>query len=155
MLKQFLFGGPGTGFKHADVGLLLFRVVTGLMLALGHGKGKLPSAGLEKFAGKLAELNVPAPTASAWAAMFAEFVGGLLVAAGLLTRPAALLIAITMLVAVSTAHANDPIVNPGGPSKELALLYLSAAVLLLFTGSGRYAVDPMLRQRSRGSSRSR
>lgn len=152
MLKQLLFGGPGTGSKHADLGLLLFRLSIGLMLALGHGRTKLPPDGIENFARNLAKLNIPAPTFSAWMAMLAEFAGGLLVALGLLTRPAAALIAITMVVAIFTAHASHPIVSQGGPSKEMALLYLTAAVLLLFTGSGRYGVDPMLRQRGRGSS---
>lgn len=155
MLKQLLFGGPGAGSKHADLGLLLFRLSIGLMLSLGHGWTKLPPEGIERFAGNLAKLNIPVPTFSAWMAMLAEFAGGLLVALGLLTRPAAALIAITMVVAVFTAHSSDPIVSQGGPSKEMALLYLTAAVLLLFTGSGRYGVDPMLRQRGRGSSRSR
>lgn len=152
MLKQFFLGGPGTGSRYADVGLMLFRVATGLMLALGHGRGKLPPDGLNGFAGYLAKLQVPMPTASAWAAMLAEFAGGLLLALGLFTRPAAALIAITMLVAAFTAHADDRMFNPGGPSKELALLYLSAAVLLLFTGSGRYGADPLFRGRERGSS---
>lgn len=157
MLKHLLFGGPGGGSKLADIGLALFRVFTGLMLAFGHGTGKLPPDGIRKFAGFLASLNVPAPTASAWAAMLAELAGGLLLALGLFTRPAAGLIVITMLVAVSTAHAADPIFSaaPGGRSKEMALLYLMSAALFLFTGSGRYGVDPQLRQRERGSSRSR
>lgn len=150
MLKTLLFGGPGTGSKHADIGLLLFRAATGLMLAFGHGWGKLPPDGIKKFAGYLASLDVPAPAASAWAAMLAELAGGLLLALGLFTRPAAGLIAVTMLVAVSTAHWSDPIFSRGGPSKELALLYGSAAVLLCFTGSGRYGVDPLLRARRGG-----
>ena len=151
MFKHLLFGGPGGGSKQSDLGLAVFRAVVGLMLAFGHGWGKLPPDGLKKFAGVLASLNVPAPTASAWAALFAELAGGVMLAVGLLTRPAAFLIAVTMLVAMFTAHADHPIVSRGGPSKELALLYCMAAVLFLFTGSGRYGVDPMLRQRGRGS----
>ena len=155
MLKPFLFGGPGTGSKYADVGLLVFRVAIGLMLALGHGWGKLPPEGLKEFAGFLASHNVPAPTLSAWAAMFAELAGGLLLAFGLFTRPAAVLVAFTMLVAVVTAHWSDPVFSRTGPSKELALLYGLAAVLLVFTGAGRYGVDPLFRRRERMSSRSR
>ena len=36
--------------------------------------------------------------------------------------------------------------------KELAFTYLAIAVLFMLTGSGRYAADPLLRGRTRGSS---
>ena len=158
MLKHVLFGGPGGGSKLADLGLLLGRAGTGLFLAFGHGIGKLPPEGTQKFAGALAKMDIPAPTLAAWMALFAEFGGGILLALGLLTRPAALLIVITMAVAALTAHASDPLFlqnSPNGRAKELALLYLMPALMFLFTGAGRYGVDAVLRPkgaRRRGSS---
>ena len=79
-------------------------------------------------------------------AAIAEFVGGLLLAAGLLTRPAATLIGVTMLVAVTTAHRSDPFFG-GGKSKEMALLYLTFALIFLFTGPGRFSVDRLIARR--------
>src|SRR5688572_8733463 len=105
-MKHLLFGGPGGATSLADVGLLIGRVGAGAMMAFGHGLGKIKHpSGMAPY---LERLNVPLPVASAWMAAIAEFVGGLLLAAGLLTRPAAALIGVTMLVAVSTAHRGDP-----------------------------------------------
>ncbi len=41
MLKRILFGGPFPAAWTADAGLLVLRI-TGLLLALGHGRGKIP-----------------------------------------------------------------------------------------------------------------
>ena len=145
MLKKLLFGGAGGGNQIADVGLLILRLGIGLMLAFGHGMGKIPASAREGFAGALSKMGVPMPGVSAFMAMFAEFFGGLLLAVGLLTRPAAFLIAFTMLVAVSTAHASDPLFMTGkGGAKEPALLYMLPALLFLFTGAGRYGLDALI-----------
>jgi putative oxidoreductase len=141
MLKQILFGGPGGGSRPADLGLLILRVYVGLTFVIAHGWPKLqkPSMiidGVEK-------MGLPAPTVAGWLAILAEFGGGLLLALGLATRPAAFLIACTMAVAGLVAHANDPF-----QVKELAFTYLAIAITFMFTGSGRYGIDPMLRGRS-------
>lgn len=133
-------GGSGGADRTADVGLLLFRVFVGLALAWGHGIGKLPPS--ERFIAGVAEMGFPAHVVFAWAAGLAEFLGGHLIALGLLTRPAALFIAITMSVAAFIRQAGDPFTDI-----EKALLVLAAAVLLMLTGAGRYSVDAWLRAR--------
>ena len=149
MIKRLLFGGDGGGSNLADVGLLIGRVGTGLLLAFGHGIFKLPPS--EQFIAGVARAGFPAPTLFAWMATFAEFGGGLLLALGLLTRPAALLIGFTMLVAALRAHGADPLFAQaarGGPSKEMALLYLVPAVLFLLAGAGRYSADAIIGKRA-------
>jgi putative oxidoreductase len=157
MLKQFLFGGAGGGNKLADAGLFILRVSIGLMLAFGHGMGKLSPSARGQMAGFLESKGIPAPHVAAFAAMFAEFFGGLLLALGLLTRPAAFLIAFTMLVAVTTAHLHDPLfLHPGpGGAKEPALLYMLPALLFLFTGAGRYGLDGLIGRKASPLSESR
>jgi putative oxidoreductase len=150
MLKHILFGGAGGGSRVADIGLMVCRVCTGLFLALGHGCYKLPPEGVTKFAGALEKMSVPAPTVAAWAAMFAEFFCGILLAIGLFTRPTAALIAITMLTAIGTAHRHDPLfmqASANGHAKEFALLYMIPAILFLCTGAGRYGLDALIRPR--------
>ena len=58
----------------------------------------------------------------------AEFFGGLLLIAGLLVRPAALVLAITMLVAIATVHLqNGLFMANNGYEFGLALLAVSLA----------------------------
>jgi putative oxidoreductase len=149
MLKRILFGGTPIPGIAANVGLLILRASIGLMLAFGHGMGKMTAEGRAGMEGFLTKLNVPAPGAAAFMAMFAEFFGGLMLAMGLLTRVGAALITFTMLVAVMTAHRNDPFfMHPGpGGAKEPALLYMLPALAFLLIGSGRYGVDALLRGR--------
>lgn len=139
-MKRWLLGGAGGGDRTADLGLLLFRVFVGLALAFGHGLGKLPPK--PGFVAGVAEMEFPAPLMFAWAAGLAEFVGGLLIAAGLMTRPAALFAGITMCVAAFIRQAGDPFTGI-----EKALLFLAAMVLLLLMGAGRYSLDAMLKRR--------
>lgn len=123
-----------------SAGLLVLRVFAGVSLALAHGLGKLPPSA--RFVAGVGEMGFPFPLLFAWAAALSEFGGGLLLAAGLLSRPAALFIAITMGVAAFVRQAGDPFVE-----RELALLYGAVAVTLLLTGAGRYSVDARLARR--------
>jgi putative oxidoreductase len=146
-IKALIFGGPGSSTV-GDIGLLLLRAL-GLMISVGHGWGKMFHAGgfgpTQQFVQGVRELGLPAPTFLAWCAALAEFVGGLLIAAGLLTRPMALMLTINMLVAILGVHLNDPLFMTGkGGAKEPALLYLIPFVALLFTGPGRFSLDWLL-----------
>jgi putative oxidoreductase len=108
----------------------------------------------DQFIGGVAGLGFPAPTAFAWAAALTEFVGALLLAAGLLTRPVALAVAFNMAVAAFGVHLHDPIVaSGGGRSKEMALLYMAPAILFLLAGAGRYSLDALIARRSGGKSK--
>ena len=142
MLKQLFFGGPGTGSKQADIGLALLRVYAGLAMALTHGLAKLrnPDMIIEGTRG----MGFPAPTLFGWMAILAEFGGGLLLALGLLTRPAAFFIAVTMGVAAFVRQAGDPFTE-----REAAMLYLVVALLYLIAGPGRLSVDALVHQRRR------
>jgi putative oxidoreductase len=124
----------------ADLGLLLLRLFAGLALAFAHGIHKLPPSG--QFVQGVAEMGFPVPLFFAWASTAAELGGGLLIALGLFVRPAALLVSINMLVAIFLRQAGDPFAE-----RELAALYLAVALALLFTGSGRYGLDNLLRRR--------
>ncbi|MFB6247993.1 MAG: DoxX family protein [Salinibacter sp.] len=125
--------------RFRDLGLLLLRAGFGLYLAFGHGLGKI-TGGPERWAGLGGTMEIFglgfAPTFWGFMAAIAEFVGALLVAIGLLTRPAALLVTLNMSVA-ATAHLTGVI--DGGP--EMALLYGIVFLSLLFIGPGKYSVD--------------
>jgi putative oxidoreductase len=126
----------------ADLGLLFLRVFAGLSLTLAHGVGKLPPS--EGFIAGAAEMGFPLPVLFAWAAALSKSLGGFLLALGLLTRPAAFFIVVTMSVAAFVRQAGDPFGD-----LELPLLYGFVALQFLFTGSGRFGLDALLRPRNR------
>ncbi len=128
-MGKWLFGSVCT-----DTGLLILRVAFGAGMVY-HGYGKV-TGDLSKFAEGVAALGFPLPLFFAWAAALSEFLGGLFLMAGLLTRPSAAFIAFTMAVAAFGRHAADPF-----QKKELALAYLFAALCLIFTGPGRHSAD--------------
>jgi putative oxidoreductase len=123
-----------------DLGLLILRLWFGLALAFAHGWGKVSD--LAGFTGKVAS-KVPLAEVLAPAAAFSEFFGGLLVAIGLATRPAAGFMLITMAVAGFHIHAADPF-----GKKELAFSYAVAALALLLAGAGRFSLDARIGQRA-------
>ncbi len=123
-------GEPGA----SDLAFLVLRMFTGLAMALAHGMSKIPPS--ERFVNGVGELGFPVPLLFAWAAGLSEFAGGLLLAAGLFTRPAALMVLMTMLVAAFRRHAADPFAD-----KEMALLYAAVAFFFLIAGGGRLALD--------------
>lgn len=140
--RELLVGG-GHRTLIVDASLFLLRVFTGLALALAHGLGKLPPQ--PGFVSMVEGFGFPGYMA--WASGVAEFFGGLFLAAGFLTRPAALLIVINHTVAVLLGHAGDSFIG-----REKALLFLCIAVVYLIIGSGRFSMDALLRRR-RGSGR--
>jgi len=127
--------------QRADLGWALIRFVSGASLAAFHGYRKVFEGGAQRLAGGVAELGLPFPLFSAWAASLSEFVGGILLAIGLATRASGLFIGGTMLVALYS-HRNDPLAD-----MELAAIYLAVAVAAMLMGSGRYGLDPKIRLR--------
>lgn len=133
-LKALLFGGRSSGPVAGEVLLAVVRVFVGLALALAHGLGKIPPKG--PFLQRVATLGFPSPEVFAWLSGLAEVAGGLLLAIGLLVRPAAFAIAFNMGVAAFLAHAPDPF-----RTREPALLFLALALVFLALGGGRFALD--------------
>jgi len=127
----------------ADVGELVLRLGLGIIF-IGHGWSKLQNPGA--FAGLLRQLRVPAPTFFAWLVALLETVGAALIILGVATRLMALGLAIDMLVAlVSVRIGKAPFLSgPHGSGWDFELLLLVSALALVFTGAGRFALDPQL-----------
>ena len=136
LLRQIL-GAAEVDCPVADGALTLLRVVTGLTLALAHGLGKLPPS--EKFVGMVTGMGFP--PVFAWAAALSEFGGGLCLALGLATRPAATVVCFTMLVAALGQHRSD-LFGEG----ERAILYGTIALTFALLGSSRFGLDRLVRR---------
>jgi putative oxidoreductase len=121
--------------RRALVGVVVLRVGAGLLF-MQHGAQKLFGV-LGGFGGA----GHTAPMMSRFGvAGVLELVGGALIAAGVLTRPVAAVLAVEMIIAFATAHfprGGAPVENGG----ELALLYALIFVLLASVGAGPFSVD--------------
>jgi putative oxidoreductase len=109
---------------------------------LPHGLAKI-SGGVDWISGMLSQMGLPGFLA--YGAYAGEIVAPVLVLAGVLTRPAALVIALQMVAAILLAKRDAVFtINPqsGGLAIELELLFLLGAVAIALLGSGRHAVRP-------------
>ena len=128
---------------------LALRVPVGLILS-AHGAQKLfgwfGGGGVQGTAQWLTSIDLEPGLLMALLAGGAEFFGGLALIFGLLTRPAALAGAFTMLVAILSVHISNGLFMENG-GYEFALSLLAASVALMFQGAGRLSLDGLLVKR--------
>ena len=130
-----------------DFALLVIRLFIGPCFVV-HALGKLGVVGsgnLDGFAAWLADLGVPFAGIQARMAMISELAGGILLALGLFTRPACIVLIFTMLVAGIVGHrgAGYLITNePPGAEYTINLAAICAAILI--AGPGSASLDAML-----------
>lgn len=122
---------------------LPLRIGAGITFA-AHGSQKLfgwfGGYGLEGTAGWMESIGLAPGILMAALAGGAEFFAGLLLIIGLLVRPAALLLAFTMLVAIVTVHLeNGFFMATNGFEFALALLVIS--ITLAIRGAGSFSID--------------
>jgi putative oxidoreductase len=135
----------------ADPALTVVRLTLGVVF-FAHGAQKVLgwfggagfSATMSAFT---THMGIPAPFA--FLAICAEFLGGLGLILGLLTRIAAFGIACNMIVAVLKVHGQNGLFmnwqgHQHGEGFEYHLLALASAILLMMRGAGAWSVDHAL-----------
>ena len=125
--------------NRTDAGLLVLRLGLGVLM-LFHGIYKL-THGVAWIAGPLGSVGLPAWLA--YGVYVAEVLAPVLVIVGLWARPAALVIAFDMFMAIFLARRGDVAkISPmgGGWAIELELMFLVAALTIALAGSGRYGL---------------
>lgn len=134
---------------NAGFAALALRIPVAIIF-IAHGAQKLFSSfggyGLEGTGQWMASIGLEPGYQLALLAGSAEFFGGIALLIGLLVRPAALMLTITMLVAIFSVHfANGLFMTSNG--YEFALTLLAVSVSLMFSGAGKVALDNELKQR--------
>ena len=129
----------------ASLAPLAVRLIVGIIM-LAHGWQKLTEMGPGNFGGQmLAGLGVPLPVLMGYVVTFVEVVGGILLIVGFLSRLAALLLTINLVVAVLMVKVNVGLLSgSSGTGAELDLALIAGFLVILFAGPGRFSVDHAL-----------
>lgn len=135
-MKNFILYSTPLKENAQSATLLIFRVAIAILLML-HGWQKIQNYSMLSSV-------FPDPIGlgsqiSLTLAISAEFVAGLFLIAGFLTRLALIPMVFTMGVAFFVTHAADPF-----QVKELAFVYMVALVILFIAGPGKFSVDNLL-----------
>ncbi len=134
-----------------DFTLTVVRLVLGLVFFMHGAQLTLGWFGGYKFPGTLhmfeQGMGIPAPLAAL--AIMAQFLGGIGLLVGLLSRIAVIGIATDMLVAVFRYHIHVGFFmnwsgQPRGEGYEYHLLVLALCLLIFIKGSGAASIDELL-----------
>ena len=125
---------------------LPLRIIAGIIF-IAHGAQKLfawfGGYGLDGTGQWMESIGLSPGYLMALTAGSAEFFGGILLIAGLLTRPTALVLVITMVVAILSVHIDNGLfMSNNGYEFGLALIAMSIALML--QGGGRFSVDNII-----------
>lgn len=138
MIKKIF--APGNDSTLTSFALLILRLWLGLGMLFIHGLDKVNH--FSTYATQFPDpIGLGVKPGLALVA-FAETVGGLLLALGLLARFGALTLVIDMGVAFVMVHKMA--VGMAPHSGELAFIYLAGYVTLLIAGPGKFSVDKVV-----------
>jgi putative oxidoreductase len=140
MLKQYL---PTIFSTNNEISPLVLRAVAGVIFA-AYGAQKLfawfGGYGLEGTGQFFDSIGLSPGYYLALLAGSAEFFGGLALVIGVLVRPAALALAITMVIAIVSVHLENGLFMANN-GYAFALTLFAMSVALVFTGAGRLSLD--------------
>jgi putative oxidoreductase len=117
--------------------LLVQRVVTGLLMLIGHGLPKISN-----FSGLSSSFNDPLRIGhrnSLVLVILAELFCSMLMVLGLFTRIVAFVIVLDLSVVVFIYHHGQPLKNV-----DLGAIYLTSVFTIMILGPGKVSVDGMM-----------
>jgi putative oxidoreductase len=130
--------------RQLNIGLTVIRGITGLIF-VAHGGQKLFVYGFDGVAAGFGQMGVPFAQVMGPFIGLLEFVGGIALMLGLLTRVFSIGLACTMLGAMLLVHLSGGFFMPTGIEFTLALL--GSTVLLALAGAGAYSLDTVIARR--------
>lgn len=122
---------------------LPLRLIAGILF-IAHGAQKLfawfGGYGLEGTGQWMESIGLAPGYLMALMAGSVEFFGGILLLVGFLTRPTSFVLAITMIVAIFTAHIDNGLFMAAN-GYEFALALFAISISLMFSGAGKLSLD--------------
>ncbi|WP_448211316.1 DoxX family protein [Colwellia sp. MEBiC06753] len=132
--------------SNATLASLPLRLAAGVIFA-AHGSQKLfawfGGYGLDGTGQWMESIGLAPGFLMALLAGSAEFFGGLLLIVGLLTRPTALVLAFTMLIAIFSVHFDNGLFMSNN-GYEFGLTLFAMSLALMFQGGGRFSLDNLI-----------
>lgn len=128
--------------------LTLLRVYLGVMFML-HGHQKLFVTGaLPATAGFFSQVGIPMANVAAVVVAFAEFVGGILLIAGLFTKLTSFVLLIEMLVAFLKVHLSVGFfISEKVYGYEFVLLIIAVLIVIMMSGPGNLSVGKLFKKK--------
>ena len=125
-------------FRADDTGKLILRLMLGILLLI-HGLHKLIN-GIDGINAIVVANGWPQWIA--YGVLIGEILAPALIILGLLTRAAALVIALNMVIAVYLAHGHHllQLTKTGGWMLELQGMFLFSAIAIALLGAGHYSL---------------
>ena len=134
--------------RQLGIGLLLLRLALGLVFLM-HGGQKLFVSGFDGTTGMLARMGIPAAGLLGPLLAIVEPLAGVAIVIGLLTRVAALAVAVDMVSAILLFHRMHGFFVPMGI--EFPMMLGAAGFTLVALGAGPLSVDHALARRARAT----
>lgn len=127
---------PSPLWLHQGIGLL--RIIVGLFMII-HGLEVFDVSKMNEYSKWMVDMEFPAPKFMAYLGKSSELITGLLLTIGLFTRPAAIVLAITMTfiafgIGKGRIHMED----------QHPFLFVLLALVFIFTGPGKWSLDGLL-----------
>lgn len=125
-------------FRADDAGKLILRLTLGMLLLM-HGLHKLMN-GIDGI--NAIVIANGWPQWIAYGVLVGEVLAPALIILGVITRAAALVIAINMLVAIYLEHGHQllQLTKTGGWILELQAMFLFVSIVIAFLGAGHYSL---------------
>ena len=136
--------------RHQALGIAILRVVTGITFTM-HGYQKVFVYGMAGVQGAFTAMGAPMPMITGPLIACLEFLGGIALVVGLLTRFAALGLVLDMLGAILIVRLANGFYLPKG--YEFELMLFAASLALVFGGPGAFSIDSLIASKSTSTNR--
>ncbi len=128
--------------RHSDWAPLLLRLFVGFVLIYGTQDNVFNHARMVEFQDFLEANDFPLPMASAYLSVYAQFLAGILLLLGLMTRYAAFVVVVNFIVALWKVHLNLPFDANIAP-----MAMLVGGLFFFLYGAPKYSLDSLMHNR--------